>query len=74
MTTSNSPQSALTPQDIQAVSPALASYTQKSISDDLWKRPDLSPRDRSIVTVSALIARMQPLECCITSTSLLIAA
>jgi 4-carboxymuconolactone decarboxylase len=51
--------SALTPQDIQAVSPALASYTQKSISDDLWKRPGLSPRDRSIVTVSALIARIQ---------------
>jgi alkylhydroperoxidase/carboxymuconolactone decarboxylase family protein YurZ len=53
------PQSALTPQDIQAVSPALASYTQKSISEDLWNRPGLSRRDRSIVTVSALIARIQ---------------
>jgi 4-carboxymuconolactone decarboxylase len=51
--------SALTPQDIQAVSPALASYTQMTISDDLWRRPGLSPRDRSIVTVSALIARIQ---------------
>jgi 4-carboxymuconolactone decarboxylase len=59
MSTFTPPQSALTPQDIQAVSPALASYTQKSISDDLWKRPGLSPRDRSIVTVSALIARIQ---------------
>lgn len=59
MTTFNPPQFALTPQDIQAVAPALASYTQKSISDDLWKRPGLSPRDRSIVTVSALIARIQ---------------
>jgi 4-carboxymuconolactone decarboxylase len=59
MSTSTPPQSALTPQDIQAVSPALASHTQKSISDDLLKRPGLSPRDRSIVTVSALIARIQ---------------
>lgn len=59
MTTSNPPQSTLTPQDIQAVSPALASYTQRSISGDLWKRPGLSARDRSIVTVSALIARIQ---------------
>lgn len=59
MSTSNPSQSALTPEDIQAVSPALASYTQKSISDDLWRRPGLSSRDRSIVTVSALIARIQ---------------
>jgi alkylhydroperoxidase/carboxymuconolactone decarboxylase family protein YurZ len=59
MTTFNSAQCALTPQDVQAVSPALASYTQKSISDDLWKRPGLSARDRSVVTVSALIARIQ---------------
>jgi 4-carboxymuconolactone decarboxylase len=59
MSLSSPPHSALTPQDIQAVSPALASYTQKSISDDLWKRPGLTRRDRSIVTVSALIARIQ---------------
>ena len=53
------PHSALTPDDIQAVSPALASYTQKSIGEYLWKRPALSPRDRSLVTVAALIARIQ---------------
>jgi 4-carboxymuconolactone decarboxylase len=28
----------------------------------LWKRPDLSPRDRSIVTISVLIARNQTIE------------
>ena len=48
MTSSNPSRSALTPQDIHAVSPALASYTQKSIPDDRWKRPSLSARDRSI--------------------------
>ena len=28
----------------------------------LWQRPELSPRDRSIVTVAALIARIQTIE------------
>lgn len=59
MTKPSIPHSALTPDDIQSVSPALASYTQKSIGEDLWKRPGLSPRDRSLVTASALIARIQ---------------
>ncbi len=53
------PRSALTQEDIRRVSPALANYTRNSIEEDLWKRPDLSPRDRSIVTVAALIARNQ---------------
>ena len=30
--------------------------------DGLWKRPELSPRDRNIVTVAALIARIQTIE------------
>lgn len=55
----NTPRSALTPEDIRKVSPALANYTINSIQDGLWKRPSLSPRDRSVVTVSALIARNQ---------------
>ncbi|TCM46340.1 4-carboxymuconolactone decarboxylase [Rhizobium sp. PP-F2F-G48] len=48
--------------DVQAVSPALAKYTQSVIFDDLWMRPGLSPRDRSVITVAALIARNQPVE------------
>jgi len=51
--------SALTLEDVRKVSPALEHYTRNSIEDGLWKRPGLSPRDRSIVTVSALIARNQ---------------
>jgi 4-carboxymuconolactone decarboxylase len=39
------------------VSPALEHYTQDLLMDDVWKRPGLSPRDRSIVTVAVLIAR-----------------
>jgi 4-carboxymuconolactone decarboxylase len=44
------------------VAPVLARYTQGTLLGDLWKRPDLSPRDRSIVTMAALIARNQTIE------------
>lgn len=56
---SNLPRSALTPEDIRKVSPALEHYTRNSIEECLWKRRELSPRDRSLVTASALIARNQ---------------
>src|SRR5947209_20600721 len=56
---STNPRSALRPEDVRMVSPALASYTRESIDNDLWKRTALSARDRSIVTVAALIARIQ---------------
>lgn len=52
----------LTPEDVRMVTPALERYTQGTLMGDLWKRPDLSPRDRSIVTVTALIARNQTIE------------
>ena len=55
----NAPRSALTPDDIRKVSPALENYTRSAIESDLWTRPGLSARDRSIVTASALIARNQ---------------
>jgi 4-carboxymuconolactone decarboxylase len=45
--------------DIGTVSPALERYTRDTLSDGLWHRPGLSPRDRSIVTLAALIARDQ---------------
>jgi 4-carboxymuconolactone decarboxylase len=44
-----------TREDMLAVSPALAGYSTGR--EDLWKRPGLSPRDWSIVTVAALVAR-----------------
>lgn len=47
--------------EIRKVAPALEKYAQGSVTD-LWKRPGLSPRDRSIVTISALIARNQTIE------------
>ena len=50
-----------TPNDVQAVAPALAKYAGGPIAE-LWKRPGLSKRDRSIVTIAALIARNQTIE------------
>jgi 4-carboxymuconolactone decarboxylase len=44
---------------VPATAPALEHYTQSIALGDLWKRPDLSPRDRSIVTVAVLIAKNQ---------------
>jgi 4-carboxymuconolactone decarboxylase len=48
--------------DVRMVAPALARYTQSVLVGDLWKRGDLSPRDRSLLTVAVLIARNQRTE------------
>ena len=48
--------------DVRAVAPALEKYKQDTLIGDLWKRPGLSVRDRSIVTLSALITRNQTAE------------
>ncbi|MGX1166357.1 4-carboxymuconolactone decarboxylase [Bradyrhizobium sp. USDA 372] len=52
----------LKPEDVRAVAPALEGYAQKFVAGDLWNRPGLSRRDRSIVTVAALIARDRTVE------------
>jgi len=54
--------SVLSGEDVRAASPALEHYTKGALLDDLWKRPEMSPRDRSIITVAALIARLQTVE------------
>jgi 4-carboxymuconolactone decarboxylase len=48
--------------DVRLVAPALEKYSHDVVLGDLWQRPGLSRRDRSIVTVSALIARDQTVE------------
>ncbi len=52
----------LTNEDVRKVAPALEAHTQSRLLGDVWKRPDLAPRDRSIVTLVALIARNQTIE------------
>jgi 4-carboxymuconolactone decarboxylase len=38
------------------VAPALADITDDLLFGDIWKRPGLSPRDRSLVTIVSLIS------------------
>ena len=47
--------------DITIVAPALEKYAQDPLPEP-WKRPGLTPRDRSIVTIAALIARNHTIE------------
>ncbi|WP_409418479.1 carboxymuconolactone decarboxylase family protein [Leclercia sp.] len=42
---------------VAEVAPAMAAYSERFIEKDLWNRPELSRRDRSLVTVAALISR-----------------
>ena len=37
------------------IAPALAHYTDAVLFDEVWKREELSQRDRSLVTVTALV-------------------
>ena len=41
-------------------SPKLVELTDNVLYGDVWERPELSKRDRSLVTVSALIAMNRP--------------
>jgi 4-carboxymuconolactone decarboxylase len=42
------------------IAPKLAELTDQVLYGDVWARPGLSKRDRSLVTVSALIALNRP--------------
>ncbi len=42
------------------IAPKLADLTDKVLFGDVWQRPQLSPRDRSLATVAALIAMNRP--------------
>ena len=42
------------------IAPTLADLTDRVLFGEVWARPQLSPRDRSLVTVSALIAMNRP--------------
>src|SRR5216683_2369182 len=60
-TQSGRTESMQTASNVTKVAPALEKYAQGPLAD-LWKRPGLTPRDRSIVTIAALIARNQTIE------------
>lgn len=45
------------------IAPKLAQLSDSVLFDDVWQRPGLSPRERSLITVAALVAlnRMEQL-------------
>jgi 4-carboxymuconolactone decarboxylase len=45
---------------IGSFAPKLVELTDRVLFDDIWERKELSPRDRSLITVAALIALNRP--------------
>jgi 4-carboxymuconolactone decarboxylase len=41
------------------IAPKLAELTDDVLFGDVWNRPGLTPRDRSLITVAALVTRYQ---------------
>lgn len=37
-----------TPDDLRNVAPALERYSRERLAGEVWKRPELSPRDRAL--------------------------
>lgn len=44
------------PQELAGIAPKLVQVTDEVLFGDVWERSGLSPRDRSLVTVSVLAA------------------
>ncbi|MGW1810102.1 carboxymuconolactone decarboxylase family protein [Streptomyces sp. NPDC002078] len=44
------------PLELAGIAPKLVEVTNEVLFGDVWERPGLSPRDRSLVTVSVLAA------------------
>ncbi|WP_327242241.1 carboxymuconolactone decarboxylase family protein [Streptomyces sp. NBC_01320] len=44
------------PKELEVIAPKLVEVTNGVLFGDVWERPGLSPRDRSLVTVSVLAA------------------
>lgn len=43
-------------QSLERIAPKFAELTEEVLFGDIWKRPQLSARERSLVTVAALIS------------------
>ncbi|MBM9506878.1 carboxymuconolactone decarboxylase family protein [Actinacidiphila acididurans] len=44
------------PQELAGIAPKLVEVSNEVLFADVWERPELSPRDRSLITVSVLAA------------------
>ena len=46
---------------VSKIIPKLVEINDNLIYADIWKRPEMSPRDRSLITIAVLIAINRPL-------------
>jgi 4-carboxymuconolactone decarboxylase len=56
----SSPSSSSPLERIRGVVPKLVDLTEKVVFGDVWERPELSKRDRSLITCAALVALQRP--------------
>ena len=47
-------------EEVRTVVPKLVQLTDEVLFGDIWERQDLSKRDRSLITVAALVALQRP--------------
>jgi 4-carboxymuconolactone decarboxylase len=47
-------------EEVRPVVPKLIELTEKVVYGDVWERPGLSKRDRSLITVAALVSMSRP--------------
>jgi 4-carboxymuconolactone decarboxylase len=50
------------PEQVRSVAPALERYTRERLLGEIWNRPALDRRDRSLITIAALTVRGQAWE------------
>ena len=46
--------------EVRTVAPRLIELTETLVYPDIWERPGLSKRDRSLITLAALVAMYRP--------------
>lgn len=57
---SRSPSRSAARERIRDTIPKLAELSDKVLYGDIWERPQLSKRDRSLITIAALVALYRP--------------
>ena len=45
---------------VRAIAPKLVEVIDTTVYGDIWERPGLSKRDRSLITIAALVAMVRP--------------
>jgi 4-carboxymuconolactone decarboxylase len=52
----------MAPEKLREINPKLMDLTAEVLFGDVWERSELSKRDRSLITVAALVATYRPIQ------------